>query len=109
FCKLHQPMSFSISFGVGHSKPPVLPAFRIPALLVTYYYNRAAIYRRKPSDNGFIIALIAVPVNLDKIFSYTVDVVQRIRAFGMAGKLDTLPAGQILENGLAQLIHPFFQ
>src|SRR5262249_39547941 len=67
------------------------PLLHVAALLVADQRDRAAVELAEPGDEGAVVRATAVAVQLDPVGQHALDVVQRVRAVGMARELDGMP------------------
>ena len=72
-------------------------------------HHRLAFQSGQTADDGWIIGISAISVQLMKIGEHVFDIVQRIRPARMPGKLGNLPVGKIGEDGLGQSLTLVFQ
>ena len=87
FGSLHQAQCFTVTLRTRHTEITADFFFGITAFLMTDNHHALAVETRQTADNGMIVRIMAVAVQLFKIGKNTVDVVQSIRTLRMAGHL----------------------
>src|SRR5262249_3531515 len=65
----------------------------VAAFLFTYYHDRALFKPRHPGHNRRIVAKCAIAVYFLKIRKNTLDVIERVRTFGVPRQLNSAPRG----------------
>src|SRR5690606_20974544 len=99
----HQPKRLPVPFGIGHPKVSELSLLGISPLLLADQHVRLALDRTESPYHRFVVSYRAISMHLDKIVCDLVYIIQRVGAVRMPGKLDPLPAGEVLESFLFEL------
>ena len=102
--KPHQAQRLAITFGMGGTKIAQDVFLRVAALLRADDDDVVSTQPGKTADHRAILGEQPVAVEFVKICKRVFDVVQRIGPFGVPGKLDTLPGGEVQKNLSAGLL-----
>ena len=104
FRQVHQTQCLAIALGAWHAEVADHLFLGITALLLPDDNQWTAIQPGHAADNGAVIRVGAIPVQLLKIGKQTVDVVLGIGTLGMTRQLGNLPGGEIGKDGLGQAL-----
>ena len=96
--QLHQPPRLPVTLGTGHPEVPEHVLLRVPALLVPHQHHRPPVQPGPASDDGRVLAVGAVPGQLEEVGEEQLDVVQEVGPLRVTRELGHLPAGQIAED-----------
>ena len=107
--QLHQAHRLAVALGARPAEVAVDVRFHVAPLLGADDHDRFALELRETADNRFVVAETAVAGELDEIREEMVDVVERVRAFRVAGELNPLPRRQLAVNLLHGLVHALGQ
>jgi len=92
FCgELHDAESFAIAFGLGLAKVANDALLGVSSLLLADDGDGTAAELAHASDEGFVIAEVAIAVKFDEVCDHQVDPVQRMRTLRVPGDLGSLP------------------
>ena len=98
---LHGAQGLAVAFGLGHAEVPIELLLGIAAFLFADQQHGLAVEPAHAANDGRIVAEKAVAVDFLKVGQNALDVVERVRALGMARVLDALP-GSFLPIRLRQ-------
>ena len=87
FGSLHQAQCLTVTLRTRHTEITADFFFGIATFLMADNHHALAVETRQTADNGMIVRIMAVAMQLFKIGKNTVDVVQSIRTLRMAGHL----------------------
>ena len=99
----HQAQSLAIALGLGHAVVAAHALLGVAALLVTDEHHRAILEPRGTADDGEIVAIHAIAMQLLEVFEDETGVVERVGTLRVARQLCDLPGRQVRENGLREL------
>ncbi len=106
----HQAHRLAITFGTRHTEIAVLAFLGVAAFLVADDHHALAVETGQTTNDGRIIRIIAVAMQLFEIGKQMLDVIQRIGALRVARNLRNLPGRElgvdILGQRLAFLLQP---
>ena len=88
---LHGAEGLAIALGLGHAEVAEELLFGVAALLLADEHDGAAFELRHAGDDGGIVGEGAVAVDLLEIGQQALDVVEGVRALGVAGELNSTP------------------
>src|SRR5205814_3861852 len=88
---LHQPLGLAVALRLGHPEVARDVLFGRAALLLAYDHDRLPLKGGKPPDDGRIVPEEPVAMQLHKIGAEPLDVIERMRAVGVARYLHALP------------------
>ena len=83
----------AIAFGLGHAQVAENFLLGVAALLLADDHDGALFEPAHAGDDGVVVGEEAVAVDLVEIGEQALDVVERMRALGMARQLHALPTG----------------
>ena len=109
FSGFHQAQRFAVTLGAGHAEIARGALFGVTPFLLTQHHAGIAVETRQATDDAQVIRKMPVAVHFDKVGEDVADVVQRVRALGVAGDLGDLPGRQIAVNVFGQLLALFGQ
>ena len=92
---LHQAHGLAIALGLGHAEVVADAALGVGALLVADDHDRAAAEAAEPADDGLVLGEVAVAGERREVLDQRADVVEAVRALGMARHLRLLPGRQL--------------
>ena len=98
FCRFHQAQGFAVAFRLGHTKIAADFFFGVAPFLMANHHHALAVKTRQAAHNGGIIGKSTVAVQLFKIGAQGVDIIQGVRALGMARHLRHLHRREFAEN-----------
>lgn len=105
---LHQAQGLAVALGMHHPEVAFELLLGVAALLLADDQDFLVIEFGEAADHGFVVGIAAIAVEFDPISKDQLDVIQGVRALGMARQLHPLPAGQLGEDlGLKLLQFPF--
>jgi hypothetical protein len=90
---LHDPQGLAVALGIGLAEVPFDAGPGRPALLVPDDGRGPALVEGQPGDDRRVVGEPPVPVHLHEVLEEEGDVVQGVRAFGVAGDLDDVDGG----------------
>ena len=99
FGKVHQAQGFAVAFGAGHAKIAVQFFFGVAPFLMPNHHHAVPIEAGNAADNGVVVGIMAVAVQLLEIGAQRVDVVLGVGALRMARDLRDLRGGELGEDG----------
>ena len=105
--QLHQAQGLTITLGIGHAEIAVQVVPDTPSFLLPHDHHPLAIDDSQATHHRFVVAKVTVAVQLEPVLRNALNIIQCIRAFGMASHLHPLPTGQAIVKiggGLGQLI-----
>ncbi len=96
---------------MSRAKIPAQIFLGITALLMAYHDDAAALQISKPAWHCFVIADVAITMQLQKILKRMLYIIEHVRALSMAGDLHPLPGREIaihIHSSLGQFVLNFF-
>jgi hypothetical protein len=97
---LHQAQRLAVPLRAGHPEAAVGVLLRVAPLLVADHHHRAAGEPGRAAHQGRVLGEEPVAVQLDELLEQRADVVEGVRALGVARELDPIP-GRELRPGRA--------
>ena len=93
--ELHQAQGLAVTLGLGHAEITHGALFGIAPFLMPDDHARLAIETRKTADNGLVICVSTVAMQLMKIGEDFIHIVHGVRTLRMTGNLRYLPGCQL--------------
>ena len=93
--EFHQAKGLSITLGVRHAEVAAQVLLRVAASLMANDHDRLAVEARPTADDGGIIPVGTIAVQLNEVGECQPDVIERERSLAAAGDLDTLERREI--------------
>ncbi len=101
----HQAESLPVALGFRHAEIAVQLGLRVAAFLLPDDHDGPSLEEGEAADNRGIVGEGAVAVKLAEIRKEALDVIERVRALGMARELNALPGGVRYCDGLVFVGH----
>jgi hypothetical protein len=105
---LHDAQRLAVALGLRHAEIAEKTLFGIATLLLGHDHHRTAFELGEAGDDRRVVTEVAVAVNLLKVLENAADVVEGMRTFGVAGKLDAPPGGITSGCGVGHAGEVFF-
>ena len=100
----HEAQRLAIALGLGHAVVAAHALLGVAALLVADEHHRAVVEPRRAADDGEIVAIHAIAVQLVEVLEDEAGVVERVGTLRMARELRDLPGREIREDVLRELL-----
>ena len=94
----HEPQRLAIALGLGHAVVAPDPLLGVATLLVADEHDRHAGQPRNATDDGLVVGIHAIAVQLVEFIEDRHGIVERVRSLRMTRKLCNLPGRQVGEN-----------
>jgi hypothetical protein len=107
--ELHQAERLAVPLRPRHPEAAQDVLLGGPALLLADHHHRFTVEARQPADQRLVVAEGPVAVQLEPIGEQPLDIVEHVRAVGVAGELDHLPARELVEDLLLEPRAPLLQ
>ena len=104
FGEAHEAQRLAITLGLGHAVVAAHALLGVAALLVADEHDGRVIEARGPADDGEIVAIHAVAMQLVEVLEDEPGVVERVGALRMPRELGDLPGREIREDALRELL-----
>ena len=92
--ELHHPHRLAVALRLGHPEVAVHLLLRVPPLLVPEHAHRPLVEEGEAADEGGVVPVPAVPVELRPVGEEGLHVVERVGPVGVAGHERLLPRGE---------------
>ncbi len=102
--ELEQPARLAVALGARHPEVPHHVLFGVPALLVAHHQHRLPVEPREAGDDRGVLAERPVARELEEVGEQVVHVVEEVRPRVVPRQLHHLPAREIAEDLLLQLL-----
>src|SRR4029077_4054855 len=99
----HHPQRFAIALRLRLAEIAHQSLLGVAAFLVTHHRHRPTVKFGQPRDDGFVVAVSAIAVQLDKIGEQQSDKIQRVRPLRMPRDLRALPGTEMVIKLAPQL------
>src|SRR5699024_12176024 len=109
FGQFHQPQRLAVALRFRHAEVAVDLFLGVAPFLVADEHDRPAIQARGAADDGRIVGVGSVAVQLDEVGEHAVDVILRVGPLRVARQLRHLPGAQLAEDVFRQTAALFFQ
>ncbi len=107
--ELHEPERLAVPLGVGHAEVARDLLARVTPLLVADDDDAEPLEAREAADDGRVVAVEPVAVELDEVLEEELDEVARVGAPGVPGELRPLPGRQARVGLLALSQEPLLE
>ena len=101
-CYLHRAECFPIALGIGHPEIAVNLLLGIARLLMPHNHDFFAMETRHPADDGRIVGIAAIAMNLAPLSKNAFDVIERIGALRMPCQFGLFPGCKMRGHLFAQ-------
>ena len=91
--ELHGAQGFAVAFRLGHAPVAENLLFRVAALLLADHHDGALFEPAHAGDHGVIVGEETVAVDFVEIGEQALDVIERMRALGVARQVHAIPTG----------------
>ena len=103
--QLHDAQRLAITLRLGLAEISLEPLFCVAAFLVADDGYGPSVKLRETRNQGFVVAIAAVAVQLDKVGEKHADVIERVRTLRVPRNLGALPGPEVAVKFPAQLGH----
>src|SRR5690606_18008123 len=98
----HEPQRLPVSLRMRHAEVAAQVLLHVAALLMAHHHHGPPVEPRPPAYDRFVIAVVAVAVQLDEVGERAIDVVERERPLRVTRELHALHRRQVAVRFLAQ-------
>ena len=102
---LHQAKGLAVAFRIRAAEVAAEVFLGVAAFLLAEDHDRTAFEESGATDDGLVVHVQAVAMQLLEVVEQHADVVQGVGATGVAGQLDALPGVQVAVDLAAGLLH----
>ena len=102
--QLHESLGLAIAFGSRHAEVALGARGEVATLLMADDHERASLVCRQTTDDGGIVAITTIAVQLDEAGKHVLDIVQRVRPLGMPGQFDLVPDSLVQMTAAPQIL-----
>ncbi len=102
--QLHHAQSLAITLGLGHAVVAAYALLGVATFLMTDEHHRPVLEPRRTADDGEVIAIHAIAVQLVEVIEDEAGVIERVRTLRMTRQLRDLPGRKIREDVLRELL-----
>ena len=89
--QLHESQRLAIALGLRHAVVAPHALLRVASFLMADQHHRAPVEARRSADDGEIVAVHAIAMQLLEVREDLADIVERVRALRMTRELRDLP------------------